>query len=114
MAPRARVQWRAALVSSPPEKARPIFWPLGRCWRMVAVGTGVCSERVRTAREHGRGRKVRDDDRDGPASPGRERFYAVERWLGGCRGLECRVAVHEPPPHPVVDCERMYYFGSAG
>ena len=27
----------AALVSSPPEKAMPTFWPTGRFWRMVAM-----------------------------------------------------------------------------
>src|SRR6476660_3836585 len=37
MAPFARIQCSAALVSSPPEHAMPTFSPAGRCWRMFAI-----------------------------------------------------------------------------
>src|SRR5207245_11264754 len=38
-APFRRIQCSAALVSRPPEKAMPTFWPAGRCSRMVLMGT---------------------------------------------------------------------------
>src|SRR5690349_23097167 len=37
MAPLARIQCSAALVSRPPEKAMPTFSPAGRCWRILAI-----------------------------------------------------------------------------
>src|SRR5512139_2034727 len=38
MAPLWRIQWSAALVSSPPEKAMPTFSPTGTVCRMLAKG----------------------------------------------------------------------------
>jgi hypothetical protein len=38
IAPFARIQCSAALVSSPPENAMPTFWPAGRSLRMVDMG----------------------------------------------------------------------------
>src|SRR6185436_12834874 len=37
MAPFARIQCSAALVSRPPENAMPTFSPAGRCWRILAI-----------------------------------------------------------------------------
>ena len=37
IAPFSFIQCRAALVSRPPEKAMPTFWPTGVFWRMVDI-----------------------------------------------------------------------------
>jgi hypothetical protein len=37
MAPLLRIQRSAALVSRPPEKAMPTFWPVGRFGRIVVI-----------------------------------------------------------------------------
>src|SRR4030095_2785469 len=44
MAPFARIQCSAALVSRPPENAMPTFWPTGRSLRMFDMGLGDARE----------------------------------------------------------------------
>jgi hypothetical protein len=53
MAPFSLIQWRAAEVSSPPEKAMPTFWPTGSDSRITDMlkslrgqGSGVRAKAV--------------------------------------------------------------------